>query len=131
MKLIGAVNEPGLGGGLLSKAEATAAFKHDPAMGKPVLQAYEIASGHGIDLDGIIKSRVTRDLDPSETSFKVFASETEAENYRNPDSLHTVWYVKTGDSLLSSTYTVGRDDLWSQKLEVDKVTGAIAVRHEH
>ncbi|GEM_PF-1625580 len=131
LRLIGTVNKPGPGGALLSKAEATAAFKSDPAMGKPVLQAYEIASGHGIDTDSIIRERVTRDMDPAESSFKVFASLTEAENYRNPDDLHTSWYVVTQDSLLSRSYTVGRDDLWSQKLEVDKVTGAIAVLGEH
>ena len=131
MKLIGTVNKPGAGSALLSKAEATAAFKNDPAMGKPVLQAYEIASGHGLDTDSLIRARASADMDPSEAVFLTFPSETAAENYREPNGMQTRWYVVTGDSLLTRSYTVGRNDLWSQKLEVDKVTGAIAVTHEH
>jgi hypothetical protein len=130
LKLIGAVNAPGPGGSFLSKAEATAAFKKDPQLGGPVLRAYEIASGHGLNVDALATERAMNGLD-DESVFKVFATETEAVNYRDPNGLQVLWLVVTQDALLSKTYVSGRNDLWSQRFEIDKVTGAIAVTHEH
>jgi hypothetical protein len=129
-KLIGTVNRPGSGGAFLSKAEATAAFKKDPAMGEPVLRAYQIASGHGVDVDAIATARAKGDPEP-DTVFKTFATVEEAERYQDPNGNQVRWLVVTQDGLLSKSYVSGRNDLWAQRFDIDRVTGAIAITGEH
>jgi hypothetical protein len=130
MKLIGTVNNTGSGATWLSKAEATAAFKRDPKLGEPVLRAYEIASGHGVNVDALAKARVFDGLDP-DVKFKTFATVEEAERYQDPDGNQVSWLVVTQDNLLSKSYVSGRNDLWSQKFEIDRITGAVAITAEH
>lgn len=131
-KLIGEVNKPGSGAAYLSKVEAAAVAQRDPKLGAPVLQAYEIASGHGIDVDGIATKRVRDQIsgDP-DMRFKTFASVAEAERYQDPDGNQVVWLVEVENTLLTKTFVSGRNDLWAQKFELDKVTGALAILAEH
>lgn len=130
-KLIGSVNQPaGAGAPYLTRAEATAAMQRDPIFGQPVLQAWEVASGQGLDLDALAKQRVATGLDP-DTRFKQFATVQEAERYQDPQGRHTVWLVEVGSSLLSKTYVSGRNDLWAQRFELDRVTGTVTVLQEH
>jgi len=131
-KLIGEVNKPGSGAAYLSKVEATAVAQRDPKLGAPVLQAYEIASGHGIDVDGIATKRVSDQIsgDP-DMRFKTFATVAEAERYQDPDGNQVVWLVEVENTLLTKTFVSGRNDLWAQKFELDKVTGALAILAEH
>ena len=130
-KLIGSVNQPhGAGAPYLTRTEATAAMKADPLFGTQVLQAWEIAADQGLDVDDLATSRVRSGLDP-DIRFKTFATVEEAERYQDPHGHQTAWLVKVGDSLLSRTYVSGRNDLWAQKFEIDKVTGAIAILAEH
>jgi len=39
--------------------------------------------------------------------------------------MHVSWLVKTNDGLQSASYTSGKNDLWSQRFDVDKRTGAV------
>lgn len=127
-RLIGTVNTAGTS--WLSKTEAAAAAQRDPKVGGPVLQAYEIASGGGLDVDGMAKARVYDGLDP-EMKFKTFATVEEAERYQDPDGFQVTWLVPTGSTLLSKTFVSGRNDLWAQKFEIDRITGAVAILAEH
>jgi hypothetical protein len=130
-KLIGSVNQPaGAGAPWLTKAEASAALQRDPIFGQPVLQAWEVASGHGLDVDAIAKQRATGGLDP-DTRFKTFATVQEAERYQDPDGNQVAWLVEVASTTLSKTFVSGRNDLWAQKFEIDRVTGAVAVLAEH
>jgi hypothetical protein len=129
-KLIGDVNKPGSGAAFLSKVEATAAFQRDPVLGQTVLEAYKLASGHGLDVDGLAAQRVNDGSDP-EVKFKVFATVAEAEHYQDPDGFQVSWLVPVGETLLTKTYVSGRNDLWAQKFEVDRLTGAVAILAEH
>lgn len=129
-QLIGEVNQPrGSGAATLSKTEAAAALAREPSLGFAVMEAYQIASGSGVSVDTIAQSRASQVDD--DTTFKKFATEAEAVNYRDPDGKQVSWLVRTGDSLLSSSYVSGRNDLWAQRFDVDKRTGAVTVTHEH
>lgn len=127
-KLIGTVNTTGAT--WLSKTEATAAAQRDPKVGAPVLQAYEIASGGGLDVDAMATSRVWNGDDP-EVKFKIFTTVEEAERYQDPDGFQVSWLVPVSSTLLSKTFVSGRNDLWAQKFEIDRITGAVAVLQEH
>lgn len=127
-KLIGTVNTAGAT--WLSKTEATAAAQRDPKVGTPVLQAYEIASGGGLDVDAMATSRVWNGDDP-EVKFKIFTTVEEAERYQDPDGFQVSWLVPVSSTLLSKTFVSGRNDLWAQKFEIDRITGAVAVLQEH
>ncbi len=127
-KLIGTVNTTGAT--WLSKTEATAAAQRDPKVGAPVLQAYEIASGGGLDVDAMATSRVWNGDDP-EVKFKIFTTVEEAERYQDPDGFQVAWLVPVSSTLLSKTFVSGRNDLWAQKFEIDRITGAVAVLQEH
>lgn len=131
-KLIGEVNKPGSGAPYLSKAEALTVAQRDPKLGAPVLQAWEIASGHGIDVDAIATERVKAQIgnDP-DMRFKTFATVAEGERYQDPDGNQVSWLVEVGSTLLTKTFVSGRNDLWAQKFEIDRVTGAVAVLAEH
>lgn len=129
-QLIGAVNQTsGSGAATLSKAEATAAARREPNLGFAVMEAYQIVSGTGVNVDGIAEKRASQVDD--ETIFKKFATEAEAERFQDPNGMHVSWLVKTSDGLLSASYTSGKNDLWSQRFDVDKRTGAVTVTHEH
>lgn len=39
--------------------------------------------------------------------------------------------MKVSASRLGATYVLARNDLWAQKFEIDKVTGAISILAEH
>jgi len=127
-RLIGTVNTAGTS--WLSKTEAAAAAQKDPKVGGPVLQAYELASGGGLDVDAVATARVWDGSDP-ELKFKTFATVEEAERYQDPDGFQVSWLVPTGSTLLSKTFVSGRNDLWAQKFEIDRITGAVAILAEH
>lgn len=95
-----------------------------------MLEAYEIASGHGLDVDAIATAHATNGMDP-DTKFKTFATVEEAERYQDPDGNQVSWLVVTSDNLLSKSYVSGRNDLWAQRFEIDRITGAIAITAEH
>jgi len=114
----------GPGAQTLSQTEAKAAFKNDPVYGELILEAYEIASGNGFDVEALAVQYASNGLDPGET-LQRFATLAEAERSSGP------WLVRHEDGLLKNTYFVGKNDLWSQKFEVDRLTGAIAVTAEH
>lgn len=130
-RLIGSVNQPsGAGAPWVTKTEASAAMQADPIFGKQVLQAWEIAAGQGLDVDAIAKQRVKAGLD-SDMRFKTFATVEEGERYQDPHGHQVAWLVEVSSTMLSKTYVSGRNDLWAQKFEIDKVTGAIAILAEH
>jgi hypothetical protein len=130
-RLIGTVNQPkGAGAPWVTKVEATAAMQADPVFGKPVLQAWEIAADQGLDVGAIAKQRVGGDLD-ADSTFKTFKTVEEAERYQDPRGRQVAWLVEVASSTLSKTYVSGRNDLWAQKFEIDKITGAIAILAEH
>lgn len=129
-KLIGEVNRAGPGAGFLSKAEATAAFKKDPIFGAPLLKAYEIASGSGVNVDAIATARAKGAPDP-DTVFKAFTTVAEAERYQDPNGNQVRWLVLTQEGLLSKSYVWGRNDLWAERFDIDRATGAVTVTGEH
>lgn len=130
-KLIGSVNQAsGAGAPYLTRAEASKAMEADPVFGTPVLQAWELASGQGLDLDALVKQRVAGSLD-ADTVFKRFATVQEAERYQHPGGKQVAWVVEVGSTTFTKTYVSGRNDLWAQKFEVDRLTGAVAVLQEH
>jgi hypothetical protein len=124
--LIAQVNRTGAE--TLSKAEATAAFKRDPIFGEAVLHAYEVASGNGLDVDSLAQTHVTwnRDL-----PLKVFRTEAEAMAHQEPDGAEFAWLVRLEDGLLKNRYVSGRNDLWAQRFEIDRLTGVVTVTAEH
>lgn len=69
-------------------------------------------------------------FDP-DTVFKTFKTELEAMNYRDPKGRQVAWLVRSTDELLKNTYVSGRNDLWALRFEVDKLSGALTVTHEH
>lgn len=131
-RLLGEVNQrSGSGANTLSKAEATAAMKRNATLGAKVYEAWEIASGRGLDLDALAEQHVTGgQLDP-DVVFKRFATEAEAMQYQDPDGRQVMWLVRRDQGLLSSSYTSGRNDLWAQRFDLDKLTGAVTVTGEH
>lgn len=58
-------------------------IESSPCPRLPVLQAWEIAAGQGLDVDVIAKQRVKAGLDP-DTRFKAFATVEEGERYQDP-----------------------------------------------
>ena len=131
LKLIGAVNQSsGSGAAHLSRTEAQAASRQGGRVGELVLRAYEVASGQGPDVDTVAKSRVTAGMDV-DTVFKTFATEAEATAYQDPAGQHVVWLVAVEDTLLKKTFVSGRNDLWSQRFEVDRLTSVVTVLAEH
>ncbi len=63
--------------------------------------------------------------------FKVFPTVQEAERYQDPEGFQVSWLVPVGSTLSSKTFVSGRNDLWAQKFEIDRVTGAVAILAEH
>lgn len=132
LELIGGVNETkGPGAKLLSKAEATEVARRDATLGFTVLEAYQVVSGKGPNsADTLAEQHVNTGLDVDQV-FKVFASEAEAMRYHDPDDRSVVWLVRVDEGLLKNTYVSGRNDLWAQKFEIDKLSGALTVTGEH
>lgn len=132
LDLIGEVNQPsGNGKKTLTQAEAKAAAKRDASLGYAVLEAFEVVSGKGgLKEDELARQHVNPGLDP-ETIFKTFKTEQEAMAYQDPKGRQVAWLVRSTDELLKNTYVSGRNDLWAQRFEVDKLSGAITVTHEH
>lgn len=126
--LIAEVNRTGAE--TLSKVEATAAFKRNPIFGEAVLRAYEVASGNGLDVDALAENRVTRNLG-NDAVFKVFRAEAEAMAYQDPDGREVSWLVRLEDGLLKSRYVSGRNDLWAERFEIDRLSGQVTVTGEH
>ncbi|MBL8954377.1 MAG: hypothetical protein JNK82_26605 [Myxococcaceae bacterium] len=125
--LMSEFNQPaGAGANLLSKAEANAAFKKDPVYGELVLEAYEIASGNGLDVDALALAKVERSLglDPGE-QITVYPTLHEAERSSGG------WLVRLDDGLLKNKYVYGKNDLWHAEFDVDRLTGEISVTREH
>lgn len=132
LDLIGEVNQPsGNGKKTLTQAEADAAARRDASLGYAVLEAFQVVSGKGgLNEDDIAKKHVNTGFDP-DTVFKTFKTEHEAMNYRDPKGRQVAWLVRSTDELLKNTYVSGRNDLWAQRFEVDKLSGALTVTHEH
>lgn len=129
--LIGTVNQSsGTGAQSLSHAEAVRAWKTGAPVGESVLRAYEVASGNGINVDAIAALHVNGGLGP-DAVFHTFASEDAATRHVDPDSRSVLWLVPLEDSLLKKSYVSGRNDLWAQRFEVDRLTGVLTVTHEH
>lgn len=130
-KLIGSVNQPaGAGAALLSHDEARAASRKGGHLGAALLRAYEVAAGNGPDVDAIATARASAGLD-DESVFKTFPSETAAYAYADPEGRHVRWLVPESETVLSRTFLAGRNDLWSERFEVDRLTGAITILAEH
>jgi len=72
-----------------------------------------------------------RDGMDSQTTFKLFTIEAEAERYQDPRGRRVRWRVRTSSDLLENTYVSGRNDLWNQRFEIDKLSGAITITGEH
>lgn len=132
LDLIGAVNQPsGNGKKTLTQAEATEAARRDASLGFTVLEAFQVVSGKGgVKEDDIAKKHVNTGFD-ADTVFKTFKTEQEAMRYVDPKGRQVAWLVRSTDELLKNTYVSGRNDLWAQRFEVDKLSGALTVTHEH
>lgn len=132
LALIGEVNETkGRGANLLSQAEAKEVARRDATLGFTVLEAYQVVSGKGPNsADTLAEKHVNNGLDTDQV-FKVFASEAEAMRYHDPDDRSVVWLVRVDEGLLKNTYVSGRNDLWAQKFEIDKLSGELTVTGEH
>lgn len=68
-------------------------------------------------------------LDPGATTL-VFASEAAAYQYTNthPD---IDWLAHDGETVAVAHFVAGKNDLWSQRFDVDKTTGAVTLTGEH
>jgi hypothetical protein len=131
LNLIGEVNQPrGSGAASLTQAEAKAVAKRDATLGYTVLEAWQVVAGKGLDVDDVAKKLVRDGMD-SETTFKMFTTEAEAERYQDPKGRQVRWLVRTGSDLLKNTYVSGRNDLWNQRFEIDKLSGAVTITGEH
>lgn len=130
-KLIAKVNQKeGVGRDFVSRAEAKAAKKADPALGARVMKAYEITSGHVADVDGLAESYARGFADPTHL-FRNFSSELLALNYQDPHGRSVTWLVKTSEEADKATFVWGRNDLWAQRFDVDLKSGALVVTGEH
>jgi hypothetical protein len=65
--------------------------------------------------------------------FKQFRTIAVAERAVNPDpdGNGVSWLVRNGESATSASFTSGRNDLWSQEFDVNKLTCQITVTGEH
>lgn len=131
LQLIGSVNQgSGSGAAFLSKKEAQAAQQKHPQLGQLVMRAFEVASSKGVDVDAIALARVRPDP-VDDVAFKTFATMDEAMHYADPDGRQVAWLVEESASADKKVYLSGRNDLWAQRFEVDRKTGAITVTAEH
>lgn len=130
-KLIAKVNQKdGVGRDFVSRAEAKAAKKADPALGGQIMKAYEISSGHVADVDGLAESYARGFADPTHL-FRHFSSELIALNYQDPHGRSVTWLVKTSEEADKASFVWGRNDLWAQRFDVDLKSGALVVTGEH
>lgn len=131
--LIGGVNQSsGSGAAVLSKTEADRAAARNPVLGLRVLAAYEVARGGGPNVDGIARERVSAGVtEPTEQVFKEFATEEEAVRYQDPDGRRVTWLVKEKDGLLKNSYVWGRDDMWAERFDIDRLDGSVTTTGEH
>ena len=124
--LTASVNQSsGVGRAYFSKSEAKAAAKADPILGARIEKAHAIASGSIVDVDGIAEARVRASM--SDGIYIQFNSESVAENYRDPHNRHFSWLVKTGEN----SFVSGRNDLWSQRFDIDPKSGEVTITGEH
>ncbi len=64
---------------------------------------------------------------------KVFATEAAAYAWQQsnlPDG-GLEWLARDGETILSARFVEGTNDLWSQRFDIDRVTGVVTVTHEH
>jgi hypothetical protein len=128
LRLIDSVNHKGPA--YLSKKEATSAFRSGGRLGEVVLRAYEVASGNGVNVDEIARARIAQNSS-QDSVVKVFASEQEAYGYVEPNGNPVAWVVPETSDLLKKTFLLGRNDLWVERIEIDRLSGAITVLDEH
>ncbi len=64
---------------------------------------------------------------------KVFATEAAAYAWQqaNLPNGGLEWLAHDGETILSARFVEGSNDLWSQRFDIDRVTGAVTVTHEH
>jgi hypothetical protein len=131
MRLIDTVNQTsGPGAHTLSRKEAHTARDISPHVGEAVLRAYQVASGNAADVDAIAASRVNQSL-PADTVFKTFASEAEATSYQDPDGKQVWWLVAERDTVRTKSFVAGRNDLWAERFDIDRLSGVVTVTAEH
>lgn len=132
LRLIGVVNQPsGPGMSLLSKAEVDSIVTNDPIAGARVQKAWQIARGGSVDVDAIAQAHAVPAALGSDEVFLRFATESEAANFVQPEGKHVRWLVVEGETSSTKSFVSGANDLWSQRFDVDKRTGAITVTGEH
>lgn len=132
LRLIGVVNQPsGSGIAFLSKAELDAVMTQDPVAGARVQKAWQIARGGSVDVDAIAKAHAIPAVLGGDEVFMRFATESEAANFVEPNGKHVRWLVVEGETSTTKSFVSGSNDLWSQRFDVDKRTGAITITGEH
>ena len=64
---------------------------------------------------------------------KVFATEAAAYAWQqsNLPNGGLEWLAHDGETILSARFVEGSNDLWSQRFDIDRVTGVVTVTHEH
>jgi hypothetical protein len=67
----------------------------------------------------------------SDEVFLRFATETEASNFIEPNGKHVRWLVVEGETSTTKSFVSGSNDLWSQRFDIDKRTGALTITGEH
>lgn len=130
-QLIGAVNQTaGSGVATLSKAEAAAAAKREPNLGFAVMEAYQIVSGTGVNVDGIAQKLASQVDD--ETVFKTFATEAEAERFRDRERHARLVAGEDERRPALGQLRLGQErPLVAALRRRHKCTGAVTVTHEH
>jgi hypothetical protein len=132
LRLIGVVNQPsGSGMAFLSKAEVDSVVANDNVLGARVQKAWQIARGGSVDVDAIAKAHAIPAVLGSDEVFMRFATENEASNFVEPNGKHVRWLVVEGETSMTKSFVSGSNDLWSQRFDIDKRTGALTITGEH
>lgn len=143
LRLIGVVNQPsGSGKAFLSRAEVDSVVALDPLLGGRVQKAWQIVRAApvtpvtpvtpvDVDVDVIARAHAIPTSLPADEVFLRFASENEAANYVEPSGKTVRWLVVERDTASSTSFVSGTNDLWSQRFDVDKRTGAVTITAEH
>lgn len=129
-QLMTSVGGSGVDGLYLSADELAAAASRDSTVTPILSMAYITAAGKGLDVDAVAAQRVGGGLD-ADSVFKTFTSTEEAMQFVDPQGRSVVWLVPVADGLLKKSFVAGRNDLWAQHFEVDRLDGEVSVTREH
>ena len=82
-------------------------------------------------MDELASVRVSQHVNGPDQVFMTFATENEATSYADPQGRSVTWLVPEQDGLLAKKFVWGRNDLWAERFEIDRLNGAVTVLAEH